>query len=62
MHRDGMLLMTDYHKKVPDHTLATLVRPLQVRTGVHSTMRSACQWIQDIMTPLVNNQCNTQSI
>lgn len=24
----------------PDHILATLVRPLQVRTGVHSTMQS----------------------
>ena len=46
----------------PDHILATSVRPLQVQTGVHSTMHLPSQWIQDIMTPLVNDQCNTQSI
>ena len=46
----------------PNHILATLVRPLQVRTGVHITMHLPSQWISDIMTPLVNNQCSTQFI
>ena len=45
----------------PDHILATLVRPLHVWIGVHSTMQLPSQWIRDIMTTLVNNQCNTQS-
>ena len=35
--------------------------PLPVQTGVHSTMQLTSQRVQDIMTPLANNQCNTHS-
>ena len=43
------------------HILATIVSPLPVRTGVRNTMQLTSQWIQDIMTPLTDNQCNIHS-
>ena len=46
----------------PDHILATSVSPPPVQTRIHETLLLSSQWTQDIMTPLVNNQCSTQSI
>ena len=45
-----------------DHILATIVSPLPVLTGAHKILQLSSQWTEDIMTPLVNDQCRIQSI